>query len=99
MKGELCSKIIFLAYGKIKIQVTNMALEICDLDILQRGDIIGQYAFLMKSGFNFEAIALTDCKVFYLERSILEKFQSKIKGLSQALTFGVDLINEYGVPI
>ena len=57
-----------------------------------QGDFIGQYAFLLESGFYFEAIAGQDTSVFVLNRSSIEKNIAKIKGLDKALSFGVELI-------
>ena len=44
-------------------------------------------------------MALTRCKVYTLDRSIVFKNQNNIKGLTKAISFGNEVIKEYGIPI
>ena len=97
--GQECKEIIFIVDGLIEIEVHNSKGECCVLDILKQGDVIGQYAILTKTGYKFDANALTDGKIFTLSEAFLLKNKEKIEGLSQALQFANELVSEDGVPI
>ena len=43
---QKCDKIYLIVDGQVEIEIQNSAGEICQLEILRKGDIIGMYSIL-----------------------------------------------------
>lgn len=96
---QKCSEITFIIEGDIDIEIHNQDGESCQLDVLKKGDVIGQYSILQERGFLFSATALEKVRTFTLSKQFFLEYQNKIEGLCNALTFANDLVVEDGVPI
>ena len=96
---QKCDKIYLIVDGQVEIEIQNLAGEICQLEILRKGDIIGMYSILNQNEFHFTANAITKVTVLALDRSFLVDPHTKVQNLKDAIYFGNELIKEHGVPI
>ena len=92
-----CSKLIFVIDGELHSEVMNSEGETCIIDILQKGDVIGQYSIINEEELYFSLQTVTDCTLMTVERNFL--YTTNIVGMKEAITFGRELIAEEGVPI
>ena len=46
---DFCNKIYFIVSGQVQIEATLMSGEVDQLQVLEKGDIIGMYSMLAKS--------------------------------------------------
>ena len=68
---EVCDKIYFITEGKVEIEIHNEKNECITIETLGRGDIIGQYSFIVQETFQVEAVAKRDTKILTLNNDFI----------------------------
>ena len=80
--GQQCDSVVFVNQGLVEIAIEQENGDMFSLDMLQQGDLIGQYSCLDSKTFNFEAYVISkEATVFELERRFFDTFQHKIEGI------------------
>ena len=76
--GDTCDSIIFIAQGKIEIEIHDEDGQCQIIDVLKRGDIIGPKSILFDAPYQFSAISSENCKVYILKKSYFDQFKNKL---------------------
>jgi CRP-like cAMP-binding protein len=95
-EGDKCESIIFIAQGKIEIEVHHDGCkgEGCQvIEVLKKGDIIGYKSILFDANFQFSAVTIENTRIFVLKKSYFDVFKNKIQGLND---LWIKAIHNYG---
>jgi CRP/FNR family transcriptional regulator len=72
-QGAFASYVLFVLEGLSKQHLEGEASKQMNLRIIRPGEFVGLSAVFGKSTFNYSVVALTDTKVFIIEKSALAK--------------------------
>jgi len=86
-KGQYNSNLYFLQEGRLKVSHYDQSeKKEVTLKVLVPGDIANPDAFFSFSVTTYALIAAEDCKLTYLEQSILDRWQEKFAGIEPKLS-------------
>jgi CRP-like cAMP-binding protein len=77
------SKLIFIIDGEVNVEVKDSEGNICHIDTLKKGDVVGQYSIINESELFFSLTTHTDCKIMTVDRDYLLNCQ--IAGMKEAI--------------
>ena len=72
-QGAFASYVLFVIEGLAKQHLEGEGSKQMNLSIIRHGEFVGLSAVFGKSTFNYSVVALTDIKVFIIEKSALAK--------------------------
>jgi CRP/FNR family transcriptional regulator len=88
-QGAFASYVLFIIDGLAKQYIEGDAGKSYNLRIIQPGEFVGLSAVFSKNTFNYSSIALTDCRVFLVEKNAVAKV------VKQNGMFGFNIIKRY----
>jgi len=88
-QGAFASYVLFVIDGLAKQYIEGDAGKSFNLRVIQPGEFVGLSTVFSKNTFNYSSIALTDCRVFLVEKNAV------VKVVKQNGMFGFNLIKRY----
>jgi CRP-like cAMP-binding protein len=88
-QGAFASYVLFLINGYAKQYLEGDGIKNYNLRIIKPGEFIGLSAVFSENTFNYSSVALTDCRVFLVEKKAIAEIAK------QNAKFGFNLIKRY----
>jgi len=88
-QGAFSSYVLFIINGLAKQYIEGDGTKNYNLRIIKPGEFIGLSAVFTKNTFNYSTVALTDCRVFLVEKEAISKV------VKQNGEFGFGIIKRY----
>jgi len=76
-QGAFASYVLFVIEGLSKQHLEGEGSKQMNLRIIRQGEFVGLSAVFGKNTFNYSVVALTDTKVFIIEKSVIAKLVQK----------------------
>ena len=76
-QGAFASYVLFVIEGLSKQHLEGEGSKQMNLRIIRHGEFVGLSAVFGKNTFNYSVVALTDTKVFIIEKSVIAKLVQK----------------------
>ena len=97
--GEHCSSLIFLVQGQIELVIYDENGNESTLELLNQGDVIGQYSVLFDEEIMFSVFAKTNVRILTLSQEFFRSNLELIDGLEEAILEAEDIVDVFGIPI
>jgi CRP-like cAMP-binding protein len=88
-QGTFASYILFIIDGFARQYLEGDGIKNYNLHIVKPGDFLGLSALFSENTFNYSTVALTDCRVFLVEKEAMAKV------VKQNGMFGFNIIKRY----